>query len=276
MTLTEEESLSLLQVIIYNGNGQQVLYHHITGTSSTSRKLIPPRSEPNNTPPVGHSSKKVKYTEEETRRRQYAQKLFDELNRDVFANELPRDTKLVWNKRLLSTAGRAKWHRSRDGSQTTEIELAEKILDCDERIRNTLSHEMCHLACWIIDKNLKESHGKLWKNWALRVMNRRVEIKISTRHTYEITYPFRWECKNCSKIYGRFSKSIRPEEVVCGVCKEGSLYPLFETRNRTPGIPRVSSMAAAKQQGNRFSKHCNYFWDSQRRLSGYHLEQNSY
>lgn len=51
--------------------------------------------------------------------------------------------------------------RSRDGTQTTEIELATKILDCDgelfwrevndtadcrtntaERIRNTLSHEM--------------------------------------------------------------------------------------------------------------------------------------
>ena len=72
--------------------------------------------------------------------------------------------------------------RSRDGVQTTEIELAEKILDCDgecgswriyvgvhagraERIRNTLSHEMCHLACWIINGDPKENHGKAFHSW---------------------------------------------------------------------------------------------------------------
>jgi hypothetical protein len=73
--------------------------------------------------------------------------------------------------------------RSRDGVQTTEIELAAKILDCDgrgpcfcsviplicvllERIRNTLSHEMCHLACWIINGNPKEGHGQAFKAWS--------------------------------------------------------------------------------------------------------------
>lgn len=34
-----------------------------------------------------------------------------------------------------------------------------------ERIRNTLSHEMCHLACWIINQDPKEGHGKVWKSW---------------------------------------------------------------------------------------------------------------
>jgi predicted SprT family Zn-dependent metalloprotease len=47
----------------------------------------------------------------------------------------------------------------------TSIELATKILDCKERIRNTLSHEMCHLACWIINQDPKEGHGKIWKSW---------------------------------------------------------------------------------------------------------------
>ncbi len=66
----------------------------------------------------------------------------------------------------------------------TSIQLAEKILDCDgksshnrdlgvvsslnclsERIRNTLSHEMCHLACWIIDEAPTENHGALFKHW---------------------------------------------------------------------------------------------------------------
>ena len=59
---------------------------------------------------------------------------------------------------------------------------SEKILDCDgepmcsrarnsllspfsERIRNTLSHEMCHLACWIINEAPNENHGSLFKRW---------------------------------------------------------------------------------------------------------------
>ena len=68
--------------------------------------------------------------------------------------------------------------------QTSEIELAEKILTSfgtikrffywhgltsrSERIRNTLSHEMCHLASWVIDKQIKEGHGKLWKAWRVK------------------------------------------------------------------------------------------------------------
>ena len=75
-------------------------------------------------------------------------------------------------------------NRTRDGVHETSIQLAEKILDCDgkrarthdeelsyllgiERIRNTLSHEMCHLACWIIDGAPNEHHGSLFKSWSV-------------------------------------------------------------------------------------------------------------
>ncbi|KAF8887770.1 SprT-like family-domain-containing protein, partial [Infundibulicybe gibba] len=204
--------------------------------------------------PGGSSRKgtKAQAAAEQLRREKYAQELFDELNRVVFKNGLPKETKLNWNKRLLSTAGRAKWHRTREGVQTTEIELAIKILDCDERIRNTLSHEMCHLASWIIDQDPKEGHGKLWKSWTARVMRKRPNIDISTRHNYEITYPFQWECEKCSKIYGRFSKSIRPEECLCGSCRVGKLIPLFTTQQRANKTPKISRMAAGKSQGPYF------------------------
>ncbi|KAG1773094.1 SprT-like family-domain-containing protein [Suillus occidentalis] len=186
--------------------------------------------------------------EEQTRREKYAAQLFEELNSAIFNNGLPIETKLNWNKRLLTTAGRAKWHRSRDGVQTTEIELAAKILDCDERIRNTLSHEMCHLACWIINGNPKEGHGQAFKAWANKVMIKRPEIEITTRHNYEISYPFEWKCEKCSKTYGRYSKSIRPDECVCGVCKVGKLIPLFV--QRAPRTPKVSRMAITLPQGS--------------------------
>lgn len=34
-----------------------------------------------------------------------------------------------------------------------------------ERIRNTLSHEMCHLACWLISDAPDEQHGSIFKSW---------------------------------------------------------------------------------------------------------------
>lgn len=56
-------------------------------------------------------SKKAQAAAEQQRRVTYARGLFEELNRSVFEDKLPKDTKLIWSKRLLTTAGRAKWHR---------------------------------------------------------------------------------------------------------------------------------------------------------------------
>ncbi|KAF9454955.1 hypothetical protein P691DRAFT_799965 [Macrolepiota fuliginosa MF-IS2] len=192
-------------------------------------------------------SKKAIEEAEQARREKYAQNLFDELNTLVFKNGLPQKTKLNWNKRLLTTAGRAKYRRSRDGVETAEIELAIKILDCDERIRNTLSHEMCHLATWVIDKKLDENHGRLFKHWASKVTRKRPDIEITTRHDYEISYPYKWECQKCQKIYGRYSNSIRPDECVCGACREGRLIPLFTVRSKAQ-TPKISRLAAGKSQ----------------------------
>ena len=68
--------------------------------------------------------------------------------------------------------------------------------------------------------------------------------------------------------YGRFSKSIRPDEVgkkkcyfyptmifnhtvlVCGACKEGKLIALFNERiPKTPKTVKTSQMASTKPQG---------------------------
>ncbi|KAH9486658.1 HMG box-containing protein C19G7.04 [Psilocybe cubensis] len=198
-------------------------------------------------------TKKAQLEAEQRRLHAYAQQLFNDLNKYVFNQQLPEGTLLNWNKRLLTTAGRAKYHRSRDGVLTTEIELAEKILDCDERIRNTLSHEMCHLATWVIDKKLDEHHGKLFKYWASRITYMRPDIHVSIKHDYEISYPYNWECAKCSKIYGRFSKSIRPDECRCGACKEGILVPLFKSRAKSGSKnDKLSRMAAVKAQGEDF------------------------
>ncbi|KAL4068257.1 SprT-like family-domain-containing protein [Scleroderma yunnanense] len=191
-------------------------------------------------------SKKAQEAEEQARREQYAADLFTQLNQTVFDNRLPKETKLEWNKRLLTTAGRARWHRSRDGVDTTRIELAAKILDCDERIRNTLSHEMCHLACWVINNSPQEGHGQLFKSWGSKVMRKYPDIRVSTRHNYEISYPYEWKCERCSKIYGRYSKSIRPEACLCGVCKVGKLVPQFSGRMSPQKMTAASPQTSDK------------------------------
>ncbi|KAI0757413.1 SprT-like family-domain-containing protein [Daedaleopsis nitida] len=191
-------------------------------------------------------TKKAQQQLELERRRAYAQAFFAELNAAVFKGGIPAETALEWNKRLLTTAGRAHWKRTSEGVNITSIQLAEKILDSDERIRNTLSHEMCHLACWIINDAPDENHGALFKSWAQKVMRKRPEVEVTTRHSYEIKCKYEWKCAKCAKVYGRHSKSINPEEHVCGVCKTGQLVPQFESRRAPPRTPR--SKAAADSQ----------------------------
>jgi hypothetical protein len=70
-----------------------------------------PKSGTKTSKPTGRVSKKALEKAEESRRQEYAQELFTELNASVFKNKLPQDTKLNWNKRLLTTAGRAKYRR---------------------------------------------------------------------------------------------------------------------------------------------------------------------
>jgi len=57
------------------------------------------------------TSKKALELAQQAERAAYAQTLFDELNRTVFAGGLPVETALIWSNRLLTTAGRARWHR---------------------------------------------------------------------------------------------------------------------------------------------------------------------
>lgn len=102
--------------------------------------------------------------------------------------------KIVWSKKLNSTAGRANWKResvktiSIDGTWKTTfqhhacIELAEKVIDDEgmiplykasklimvsalERLTNVIAHEFCHLANFMISGIRDNPHGKEFKKW---------------------------------------------------------------------------------------------------------------
>ncbi|KAL8739227.1 MAG: hypothetical protein Q9181_000118 [Wetmoreana brouardii] len=143
--------------------------------------------------------------------------------------------RLVWSKKLQSTAGRANWKREAiraketDGTVSTttyrhhaSIELAEKVIDDEDRLVNTIAHEYCHLLNFMISNIKDKPHGKEFKSWARKCSTAFAHrgVNVTTKHTYEISYKYIWACSHCGIEYKRHSKSIDPRRHSCGKCKE--------------------------------------------------------
>lgn len=47
------------------------------------------------------------------------------------------------------------------------IELATKVTDTVEKLRNTLAHELCHIAAWVLSGEIKPPHGNAFKLWSV-------------------------------------------------------------------------------------------------------------
>ncbi|KAI4113653.1 MAG: hypothetical protein LQ338_008142, partial [Usnochroma carphineum] len=143
--------------------------------------------------------------------------------------------RLVWSKTLQSTAGRANWKREAvrsknpdDTVSTTKdrhhasIELAEKVIDDEDRLVNVIAHEYCHLLNFMISNVKDKPHGKEFKAWARKCSAAFAHrgVNVTTKHSYEIVYKYVWVCTHCGTEYKRHSKSIDPARHSCGKCKE--------------------------------------------------------
>lgn len=195
--------------------------------------------------------------------------------------------KIEWLKTLNTTAGRANWKKETirttplDGSDATvrynhhaSIELAEKVIDDENRLMNVLAHEFCHLANFMISGVTNNPHGKEFKQWAAKCSRTFASrgIKVTTKHSYEIDFKYVWQCDGCSRNYQRHSKSINPEKHRCSGCKgrlmqikpvprnggKSSEYQLFikeemkALKQDCPGSPQKAIMQmAAKKWANR-------------------------
>lgn len=155
-----------------------------------------------------------------------AEKLLQYFDAQVLGGEVVRDATgrrrvtVGWNARLYKTAG-VTYLRRRGGSgeRTAAIELSLKVLDEPCRLYNTLAHEICHAATWIVDEVAKPPHGAEFKSWAKRFAEWDRQLLITTCHAYAIRYKFTYKCVTCGQSYGRHSKSINTEKQVCGICK---------------------------------------------------------
>ncbi|KAI8627492.1 hypothetical protein F5Y19DRAFT_486737 [Xylariaceae sp. FL1651] len=203
--------------------------------------------------------------------------------------------RVVWSNTLLTTAGRAHWKckttttsaskppvpsassSSASSSLTTttmktttttttqhyaSIELATKVLSNEADLLNTVAHEFCHLAVFLLHGKPKLAHGAEFKTYGRRVMSassagagaasdksrlqtpqaRGVQINVTTRHSYEIEYRFVWRCADCAAEVCRHSRSVDPTRQRCGKCKGGVLV-------QVKPVPRGSGTSASTSKG---------------------------
>ncbi|KIW28570.1 uncharacterized protein PV07_08224 [Cladophialophora immunda] len=208
----------------------------------------------------------------DSQKQQLARDLLHELDEKVADSQLDRlssstgGVRIIWSKTLRSTAGRANWKRTvtkpscspvkgnnmhdftGPGAKVQHfatIELAEKIIDCEDRLVNTLAHEFCHLTNFMISNVRDQPHGASFKEWAARVTSHLratdVEswrnVQVTTKHSYAINHKYLWVCvgrkersaamdllnldeeEGCGAEYGRHSKSVDVEKHRCGKCK---------------------------------------------------------
>lgn len=182
-----------------------------------------------------------------------AQSFFNEIDGQLTQGEVAKlaessgGVKIIWSKKLNSTAGRANWRReahrridaSSNPSATVEyrhiasIELAEKVIDDETRLNNVLAHEYCHLANFMISRELKNPHGSSFKSWASKAtaaLYKSHGVEVTTKHDYAIKYKYLWVCSSqsrsvqgpddgCGTEYARHSKSIDPTRHTCGKCR---------------------------------------------------------
>ncbi|KAG4256436.1 hypothetical protein FPRO03_05384 [Fusarium proliferatum] len=233
------------------------------------RKLIlpPGTKSPSKASPKKEPKKETKKSFE-SRKHALAESFLSELDREITQGriaELAESTggvKLVWTKTLNTTAGRASWRcetirttrKAEDGQliktlkHHASIELAEKVIDDENRLLNVMAHEFCHLANFMVSGITTNPHGREFKAWAAKCSAKFGDrgIEVTTKHSYEIDFKYVWECEECGVEYKRHSKSIDTQRYKCGKCK-GNL-------KQTKPVPRGAAAGKAPSRYQAFVK----------------------
>jgi len=111
-------------------------------------------------------------------REQLAVDLVQAIDQQVMGGKLSAATAstggvhLIWSSKLRTAAGKAHWNRVKQpmgddlNQHHLKIELSPKLITSEDKLRNTLAHELCHCALWVIDLDPKSHHGKQFKIWS--------------------------------------------------------------------------------------------------------------
>ena len=86
---------------------------------------------------------------------------YREFNARIYQGRLPTALEINWNARLTKTAGITRMRRDATGRHAL-IELSTKVCDTEVKLRETIAHEMCHVADFILKGH--PAHGKGSRN----------------------------------------------------------------------------------------------------------------
>nr|XP_008271001.2 germ cell nuclear acidic protein [Oryctolagus cuniculus] len=174
-----------------------------------------------------------------------AWKIYDLLNLTVFDQKLPEKLDIGWNKKMLRTAGLCSTGELQypEKRRFAKIEISLKVCDSADRLRDTLIHELCHAASWLLD-GTRDSHGDSWQYYAKKTNMVHPELpKVTRCHNYQINYKILYECTQCKSRVGRYTRSLDTNLFICAKCK-GTLVMLPLTRkDGTPIRPHVRPFA---------------------------------
>ncbi|XP_035581523.1 acidic repeat-containing protein [Zalophus californianus] len=184
------------------------------------------------------------------------QKIYALFNSSVFDKKLPEKIDIGWNKKMLRTAGLCTTGETHypKRQRYAKIEISLKVCDSADRLRDTLIHEICHAASWLLD-GIRDSHGDAWKYYARKSNIVHPELPMVTRcHNYKINYRIHYECTQCKTRVGRYTRSLNTDRFICAKCK-GPLVMLPLTRkDGTPIAPHVRPFAKYVKENYRMIK----------------------
>lgn len=146
---------------------------------------------------------------------------------------------------MLRTAGLCTTSETRHPKREryAKIKISLKVCDSADHLRDTLIHEICHAASWLLD-GVRDSHGDAWKYYERKSNAVHPELPRVTRcHNYTINYKINYECTQCKTRVGHYTKSLNTERFICFRCR-GPLVMLPLTRkDGTPIEPHVRPFA---------------------------------
>ncbi|KAM6438164.1 germ cell nuclear acidic protein isoform 2-T2 [Liasis olivaceus] len=179
------------------------------------------------------------------KKEELAQKLYSFYNCSVFEEKLPEKMEIIWNKKMQKTAGCCITGQLKDPGRRryAKIMLSEKVCDSADRLRDTLIHELCHAATWLIH-GVRDGHGRFWNLYAKKSAMIHPELPVVSRcHNYEIKYKFSYECLRCKNTIGRHSKSLDTQRFVCALCKGQLVLCQSKLKDGTPAKASLAPFA---------------------------------
>lgn len=94
---------------------------------------------------------------------------YGKVNAAAFGSRLSTQPHIVWNNRLRSTAGRVQIDVAAGAASDVLIELSPKLITSEPRLVNTLAHEMCHVAAWVLEGIATPRHGPAFSRMARHI-----------------------------------------------------------------------------------------------------------